>query len=128
MLLSVICSFFFLMIRRPPRSTLFPYTTLFRSVPGRDRPLADQPQPPPPGHHPAQPGRPACPDRPGRGRRELGRDLGGGGPAPVLRRRGGPDGDRPHRRAAAASARPPTSAPGRPGRPGPSRTRPTTPG
>src|SRR5260370_9562843 len=25
-------SFFFLMIRRPPRSTLFPYTTLFRSV------------------------------------------------------------------------------------------------
>src|SRR3712207_9168914 len=31
--------FFFLMIRRPPRSTLFPYTTLFRSRP-RD------PQPP----------------------------------------------------------------------------------
>src|SRR5256885_11961551 len=29
-LLSVF--FFFLMIRRPPRSTLFPYTTLFRSV------------------------------------------------------------------------------------------------
>src|SRR5229473_4660319 len=27
--------FFFLMIRRPPRSTLFPYTTLFRS-PARD--------------------------------------------------------------------------------------------
>src|SRR5687767_15664684 len=27
-------SFFFLMIRRPPRSTLFPYTTLFRSSPG----------------------------------------------------------------------------------------------
>src|SRR5256885_12045106 len=25
--------FFFLMIRRPPRSTLFPYTTLFRSIP-----------------------------------------------------------------------------------------------
>src|SRR5229473_4292574 len=25
---------FFLMIRRPPRSTLFPYTTLFRSKPG----------------------------------------------------------------------------------------------
>src|SRR3712207_7997735 len=25
--------FFFLMIRRPPRSTLFPYTTLFRSSP-----------------------------------------------------------------------------------------------
>src|SRR5256885_7018106 len=27
--------FFFLMIRRPPRSTLFPYTTLFRSVPSQ---------------------------------------------------------------------------------------------
>src|SRR5256885_14660851 len=27
-------SFFFLMIRRPPRSTLFPYTTLFRSRSG----------------------------------------------------------------------------------------------
>src|SRR3990172_2160713 len=26
------CPLFFLMIRRPPRSTLFPYTTLFRSV------------------------------------------------------------------------------------------------
>src|SRR2546429_1470462 len=30
-------SFFFLMIRRPPRSTLFPYTTLFRSISGRRR-------------------------------------------------------------------------------------------
>src|ERR1039457_7617979 len=36
-----LCFFFFLMIRRPPRSTLFPYTTLFRSndagtpVPGK---------------------------------------------------------------------------------------------
>src|SRR2546426_8713696 len=32
---DTLCSaflFFFLMIRRPPRSTLFPYTTLFRSV------------------------------------------------------------------------------------------------
>src|SRR6266404_6615931 len=29
--------FFFLMIRRPPRSTLFPYTTLFRSGPRRCR-------------------------------------------------------------------------------------------
>src|SRR5437879_11975489 len=28
---SLFCFFFFLMIRRPPRSTLFPYTTLFRS-------------------------------------------------------------------------------------------------
>src|SRR2546425_12371123 len=29
--------FFFLMIRRPPRSTLFPYTTLFRSISSRRR-------------------------------------------------------------------------------------------
>src|SRR2546430_4226415 len=27
------------MIRRPPRSTLFPYTTLFRSVPARRKPV-----------------------------------------------------------------------------------------
>src|SRR3712207_7044770 len=34
----IFSSFFFLMIRRPPRSTLFPYTTLFRSdVPERGR-------------------------------------------------------------------------------------------
>src|SRR3712207_8304534 len=49
--------FFFLMIRRPPRSTLFPYTTLFRSA-GRRRALgraraggatlgARRPRPPP---------------------------------------------------------------------------------
>src|SRR2546422_6069467 len=46
--------FFFLMIRRPPRSTLFPYTTLFRSraqqlgtdrQPGRPRPFHVDPQP-----------------------------------------------------------------------------------
>src|SRR6185437_16940665 len=38
----VICFVFFLMIRRPPRSTLFPYTTLFRSAdnPRRRRILA----------------------------------------------------------------------------------------
>src|SRR2546426_11396027 len=30
---AVFILFFFLMIRRPPRSTLFPYTTLFRSAP-----------------------------------------------------------------------------------------------
>src|SRR3712207_7368533 len=29
----LVSRFFFLMIRRPPRSTLFPYTTLFRSRP-----------------------------------------------------------------------------------------------
>src|ERR1035438_10714722 len=33
--------FFFLMIRRPPRSTLFPYTTLFRSPSGK--PVAASP-------------------------------------------------------------------------------------
>src|SRR2546429_6984793 len=45
--------FFFLMIRRPPRSTLFPYTTLFRSpstsAPVRARfsaPAARAPSPP----------------------------------------------------------------------------------
>src|SRR3712207_6851832 len=32
--------FFFLMIRRPPRSTLFPYTTLFRSGRAHVRPAA----------------------------------------------------------------------------------------
>src|SRR5256885_10181398 len=48
-----ITKFFFLMIRRPPRSTLFPYTTLFRSkmpVPVA-QPQADpapQAAPPPP--------------------------------------------------------------------------------
>src|SRR3712207_9167267 len=38
-IVSLVCAarvFFFLMIRRPPRSTLFPYTTLFRSVHVRD--------------------------------------------------------------------------------------------
>src|SRR5437762_5079591 len=32
--LSLFFFFFFLLIRRPPSSTLFPYTTLFRSAPG----------------------------------------------------------------------------------------------
>src|SRR3712207_7292413 len=39
------------MIRRPPRSTLFPYTTLFRSAPGRDTPGV--------GREPLLPGHPA---------------------------------------------------------------------
>src|SRR2546430_4489554 len=34
--LPLLFLFFFLMIRRPPRSTLFPYTTLFRSLAGRE--------------------------------------------------------------------------------------------
>src|SRR5438034_467228 len=39
--LTIQCHFFFLlMIRRPPRSTLFPYTTLFRSPPTCSRTAA----------------------------------------------------------------------------------------
>src|ERR1043166_5497841 len=38
--MSCCISFFFLMIRRPPRSTLFPYTTLFRSPCPPSRPRA----------------------------------------------------------------------------------------
>src|SRR5258708_10196186 len=41
-------AFFFLMIRRPPRSTLFPYTTLFRSPYG---PAGNQPAWPRPENH-----------------------------------------------------------------------------
>src|SRR6266508_5724947 len=48
-LLSIFLFFFFLMIRRPPRSTLFPYTTLFRSVPRSRRSRA----PPAPAGGPA---------------------------------------------------------------------------
>src|SRR5688572_32688736 len=54
------------MIRRPPRSTLFPYTTLFRSDPrshlhqARADPLAARGHPAAHGHHRAQePPRPA---------------------------------------------------------------------
>src|SRR5256885_9796444 len=36
--------FFFLMIRRPPRSTLFPYTTLFRSPAGAAEPAQQRGQ------------------------------------------------------------------------------------
>src|SRR6266581_8449818 len=36
---QILSTFFFLMIRRPPRSTLFPYTTLFRSPSRRGRAL-----------------------------------------------------------------------------------------
>src|SRR2546426_12370785 len=45
-------SFFFLMIRRPPRSTLFPYTTLFRSR-GRARSLHRNGGRPPPPRFPS---------------------------------------------------------------------------
>src|SRR6266508_5178578 len=42
--------FFFLMIRQPPRSTLFPYTTLFRSWQPRDQRRAPRPLPGGGGH------------------------------------------------------------------------------
>src|SRR6266542_3547500 len=45
--------FFFLMIRRPPRSTLFPYTTLFRSPTGSPERRAGHPPLPSPGTDPA---------------------------------------------------------------------------
>src|SRR5215510_2664098 len=53
--------FFFLMIRRPPRSTLFPYTTLFRSRPARpsDRRARDRAQRRPRAQPRAGPRRPA---------------------------------------------------------------------
>src|SRR2546426_11369547 len=54
---------FFLMIRRPPRSTLFPYTTLFRSRRARARLRR--------ARRPARPDRRR--ERPGRGREEAGR-------------------------------------------------------
>src|SRR2546426_9303018 len=51
--------FFFLMIRRPPRSTLFPYTTLFRSLdlstPRRPARRARTPRPAPPAPCPPEP-------------------------------------------------------------------------
>src|SRR3712207_7447928 len=42
MIVMLLC-FFFLMIRRPPRSTLFPYTTLFRSCADEAALLQDAP-------------------------------------------------------------------------------------
>src|SRR6266508_3092569 len=69
--------FFILMIRRPPRCTLFPYTTLFRSRPDRRRP--------PPTQRRAQ-GAPGSRARlhPGRRARETGRGgVPGRQPAPA---------------------------------------------
>src|SRR5687768_18115878 len=51
------------MIRRPPRSTLFPYTTLFRSPPLQEGP----------GRQEAPPTPSACPERPGGAHRPLDR-------------------------------------------------------
>src|SRR5256885_7913433 len=56
------------MIRRPPRSTLFPYTTLFRSTRGRRRaaPPAAPTRPSLPHPRTPSPGDPAPPPRPSR--------------------------------------------------------------
>src|SRR3989441_2547379 len=62
------------MIRRPPRSTLFPYTTLFRSAPDQDRGNrdrerrgdAEQPALQPVAHHRRGGGLPPFRDRRGR--------------------------------------------------------------
>src|SRR5256885_3569733 len=56
------------MIRRPPRSTLFPYTTLFRSVRGRVRGL--HPALTRPGQHAEQDPGTAAADRRGQGDRK----------------------------------------------------------
>src|SRR3712207_9264858 len=48
----ILLVFFFLMIRRPPRSTLFPYTTLFRSRSPRSRRGPRVPVPGAPGGPP----------------------------------------------------------------------------
>src|SRR6266545_4581367 len=51
--------FFFLMIRRPPRSTLFPYTTLFRSASASNSPACAGPAPAPPASSPCAASKPA---------------------------------------------------------------------
>src|SRR5688572_31751760 len=56
-LFSCYVCFFFLMIRRPPRSTLFPYTTLFRSSPA----CGGSTSPTPGSARPARPPSPAPP-------------------------------------------------------------------
>src|SRR2546422_5387600 len=53
--------FFFLMIRRPPRSTLFPYTTLFRSIKSDMRNAAGSCLGS--GHPPIAPAPPTAPER-----------------------------------------------------------------
>src|SRR3712207_7842108 len=79
--------FFFLMIRRPPRSTLFPYTTLFRSQPAgvpERRDDRDEPRAELAGQRAQR-----------RGLRADGQRLLGAGEPPLPRRRQlPPDGDR----------------------------------
>src|SRR2546430_5468719 len=61
--------FFFLMIRRPPRSTLFPYTTLFRSA--RAQTASGMPAATDPGPWPPAPPTAAAPGQIGRAHVEL---------------------------------------------------------
>src|SRR3712207_9323366 len=54
-----VSSFFFVMIRRPPRSTLFPYTTLFRSPAAQlEHPVHHERHPGPGEHQPDHGGDP----------------------------------------------------------------------
>src|SRR2546425_3460371 len=86
------------MIRRPPRSTLFPYTTLFRSrredrsagraAAARERAGADGPEPAAPDRAARAAGRAGPPARPGAGheprrRGRAGRPVGAGAGADV---------------------------------------------
>src|SRR5205814_6594153 len=83
---SMLCLVLFLLIRRPPRPTLFPYTTLFRSAPGGGRRRGPGEGRDGPGRRPVHRGaaaREATPDgrrphhrapRPGRRRQDEGPD------------------------------------------------------
>src|SRR3712207_6914082 len=70
--------FFFLMIRRPPRSTLFPYTTLFRSRPGERPEPAGLPAVRPAPVRPRRCAAGPVVDEPGAGARAVCRCHGGG--------------------------------------------------
>src|SRR2546430_15686427 len=63
------------MIRRPPRSTLFPYTTLFRSVDVQRRALAHERDDGGPGVHQGPTVRVVCAPAPGAARHAEGREL-----------------------------------------------------
>src|SRR3712207_9462254 len=96
--MSLATSFFFLMIRRPPRSTLFPYTTLFRSALGVGailgrwlrvglglvRVVVRAAHDPPPG--PERRSRPSSNARAGFGLPDIQHHPGPSGPAPAPRR------------------------------------------
>src|SRR2546425_12843801 len=116
-MISFVCiCLFFLMIRRPPRSTLFPYTTLFRSprrragdARGRPRLLPQHRLAPDGGgglRGASVPGRPARRDRVGRVSPALrARRLADGGDARVARGRAGRLGDAAARGRAAGGPR-----------------------